>query len=120
MIVERSQRRVLYLWDIEPIEIRTRLYHPRWLVFEPRLVRGHLSCLRGSHAGEVLLALPSFPGELMVVPHTHKGPASTRVLQVRIRKIAAIQRAIIFNGYGDVKVTNLFALRVANHIAQFT
>jgi hypothetical protein len=56
------------------------------------------------------LRSPSEVGELVVVPHTRNGQR-TRVLQIGIGEIAAIEDAVIPERRRDVEVADLLAAR---------
>ena len=58
----------------------------------------------GTVAAEVLLALPPLPRELVVVPHADEGPARAGVLEVRVREIAAVERAVVVDRRRHVEV----------------
>jgi hypothetical protein len=91
MIVEARDRRIVDGGGHEAVaRRRVGPPHPRGLILEPCLVGRHLPRLRRAHAGEVLLALPTFPRELVVVPHAHERPARTRILEVGVRQVAEV------------------------------
>src|SRR6266699_3682949 len=54
----------------------------------------------------------------MIVPHTDERPAGASILQIRIEQISAIQSAIVIHRVWHVKVSDLFAVRVTNNVAQ--
>src|SRR5262249_7289658 len=87
--------------------------HSGRLVFEKRLVRGHLPGLpRLIDSSEHLETLPADPAEFVVIPHTNKGPARAGVLQIGIVQIAAINGAVISHIGWNVKIADLFAMFV--------
>jgi hypothetical protein len=89
------------------------LFHPCRLVLEPGLVRRHLAGLRRAHpAAEVLLALPTLPGELVVVPHADERPAGAGVLQVGVGQVAAVEGAVVFEVGRYVEVFDLLTVRI--------
>src|SRR5262245_38650657 len=95
-----------------------RLDYPGRLILEPGLIRGHFARLSRSRAIEVLLTLPAFPGEFVVVPHTNERPASAGVLQVRVQEISLVKRPIVVYRSRHVKVTKLFTMRVTDDVTQ--
>ena len=52
----------------------------------------------------------------MVVPHGYEWPASAGVLQVRIKEIGAVNRAIAFDIGGDVEVVHALRIGKANEL----
>src|SRR6185312_13810528 len=93
--------------------------YPGRLVLEPGLHGGDLASLpRPGGAVENLKRLPATPGELVVVPHRHERPAGTRVLQIRIVQVGAIDRAIVIDRGGDMKVLDFLAVLVAHDVPQ--
>jgi hypothetical protein len=117
--VELAERRVGDGGGREAVPPRgARLDHPRRLIFEPGLVGRDLPRLGGPDASEVLLALPSLPRELVVVPDVDAGPAGAGVQEVRIGEIAAVERAVVLDRGRDVEVGDLLAVRIADDVAQ--
>ena len=98
VVVELLDQRVDHVRRVEGVQLRARRQHPRRLVFEPGLVRRDLERLRGDPAlgaGEFLDRLPAVPGELVVVPDAHEGPARARILQVRVLQVGVVEDAIV-------------------------
>ena len=54
----------------------------------------------------------------MVVPDRHEGPACTRVLQVRVLQIGAVQRAVVGERRGDAELADSLPVGKAHAIAQ--
>src|SRR5437867_892197 len=65
LLVEIANRCIGDGRRVEALEARAAgLLHACRLILEPRLIRGHLARLRGTHTPEALLTLPAFPREL--------------------------------------------------------
>ena len=118
--VEILDRRVLHRGRLEALQRdAARLRDARGLILEPRLVRRDLACLRRAFvARDALDRLPAHPRELVVVPHRHEGPARTRVLQIRVLQIGAVERAVVGERRGDAEPADLLAVGIAHAIAQ--
>ena len=54
----------------------------------------------------------------MVVPHVGEGPAGARILKIGIVQIRAINRAIVVDRRRNVEIVDLFAVRIADNIAE--
>src|SRR5579864_741978 len=94
--------------------------HPRRLVFKERLVGSDFSCLSRTRLSlKFLQRLPAEPAEFVVVPHIDEGPSSARILDVGVMQVPSINRAIVFERCGDVKVADLFAVRITIDLAYF-
>ncbi len=119
VVVECRHGGVDHLRRMEAIQrVTTRPCHASWLKLEESLVRRHLAGLRRTrHSFELLQRLPTQPTELVIVPHAYERPARTRVLQVRIVQVRAIDSAVVIHGCRDVKVANLLPRLVANEVA---
>ena len=119
VLVDVAQRHIRDPWCRELVEVAApALDHSRRLIFPPRLRRRDFPCLRGNVAGtEVLLALPTLPRELVIVPHADERPARPRVLQIGIGKVRTIERAITVDVGRHVEIVVLLAMRVAHEIA---
>src|SRR5579864_7008906 len=115
-----SNRHILDVGSIEAIQRRpARFADPRRLILEERLISRHFPSLpRQRFSFKSLQRLPAQPTELVVIPHVYEGPACARVLKIRITKIRTINGAIVFHCCWDMKVANLFAVRVADDISQ--
>src|SRR6266853_686326 len=93
--------------------------HSCGLVFKECFESGyfsHLSRLR--FALELLERLPAQPAELVVVPHVHKGPARTRILDILVLQVRSVSGAISLDCGWKVEVPNLFAIRITNEVSQ--
>ena len=118
--VEARDRRVADPRPVEPVQlVARRLADPAGLIFPPGLVRRHLLRLsRPDFAAELLLALPSLPGEFVIVPDADERPARAGVLQIGVGQIGAIGRAIVLEGGGQMKSPLFLAVRIADQFAQ--
>ena len=116
VFVETCHRRIDDLRRIEAIKRRsTGLRDPRRLIFEESLIGSDFAGLRGQVlASKSLQGLPTQPAEFVVVPHVHEGPTGASVLKIGIVQICAIDGAIIVDRRRDVKVADLFAVRIAD------
>jgi hypothetical protein len=120
VIVEPLDRRVLNRRRIEAFQAAAAGSHDaRRLVFEPRLVGGHLPRLRRPRAAaELLQPLPAQSAVFMVVPHRHERPPRPGVLNIRIVQVGAIDRPVIFDGRRNMEVLDPFAVRVSDDVAE--
>src|SRR5438132_2239868 len=66
MIVERAKGRVADFRRRVDIDAGIILNDSGRLIFKPSLISGDLTCLRRTHAAEILLALPTLPREFVV------------------------------------------------------
>jgi hypothetical protein len=83
------------------------------------LVGGDLARLRRAGLSfKYLQRLPAQPAEFVIVPHVHKGPAGTRVLNIGVAEICSVDCTVIFERPGNVKVADSFAARIADDVAQ--
>src|SRR5215472_866169 len=89
------------------------------LVFEESLIGSYLASLPGViDSAEILQALPPDPTKFVIVPHADERPTRPRILQIGIVKVVSIDGAIIADVGGNVKIGNLFAVLVADDVAQ--
>ena len=96
------------------------LLHAGRLILEPRLIRRDLHGLRGTELRlEALERLEAHPRELVVVPDRHEGPPRTRVLDVRVVEIGAIEGSLVVERRRNVeRVRDLLAVLVADDVAK--
>src|SRR5438093_3687862 len=65
MVVELANRSIGHgRWGVN-IKARIILHDSGRLILKPSLVSGHFARLRGTHAAEILLALPTLPGKFV-------------------------------------------------------
>src|SRR5262249_46056216 len=89
------------------------------LVFPPRLVRRHFPCLRRTNfSTEHLHSLKALPRVFVVVPDADERPSRPRVLDVRVVQVSAIRRTVVVNVHRYVKVADLLAVRIPDHIVE--
>src|SRR6185369_12244666 len=111
VVVELLDRHVLDRGRIEALERATGSSNARRDVLEPRLIGCDLDSLARSLDRTGLHdALPTLPGELVIVPDAHERPSCAGILQIRIAQIAAIDSAIAFDGQRDMEIAGLRAV----------
>src|SRR6185437_13145848 len=88
----------------------------RWQIFPPCLVGGDLDALAGPRLAGLLDALPTLPGEFVVVPNRDERPASTGVLKIGIDKIAFVNCSVAVNGHRYVEWPSFQAVRNARDL----
>ena len=122
MVVKTSYGCIDHWRRIETIERRAAWFVDACgLIFEERLIGRDFASLRGKvPAAESLQGLPAHPTELVVVPHVDEGPTGARVLKIGITEICAVSRAIVVHCGRNVEVADLFAVRVADDVADAT
>src|ERR1700736_6115040 len=93
--------------------------HSCGLVFKECFESGYFSHLpRLRFALELLERLPAKPAELVVVPHVHKGPPRTRILNILVVQVRSVSGAISLDRRWYVEVSIFFAIRITNEVSQ--
>src|ERR1700728_1255729 len=111
VLIPLLDRHILDRWRSERLERSARRSDTRRQILEPCLVGGDLDALSRAFGSSCLLdALPPLPGEFGIVPHRHERPASPRILQVWIGKIAAIDDAVAVDRQRIVELADLAAI----------
>ena len=91
---------------------------PRRLKLKECLIGRDLAGLPGLGYFILLQRLPAAPTELVVIPHVDEWPAGPRILNIRIVQVSPIDCTIIIQSRRNVTVVDLFAIRIANHVAE--
>src|SRR5262249_9471804 len=93
-------------------------YYASGLILEPCLSSRHLARLSRTHTAKVLLTLPAFPREFVIVPHTNERPTRSRILQIGIEQVRAVNRSIVLDRGRDMEVADLFTRFESNYVTQ--
>src|SRR5262245_10571308 len=106
-------------WRVKPIDSLPRsFYYSSGLILEPCLSGHHLARLGRTHTAKVLLTLPAFPREFVIVPHTDERPTRSRILQIGIEQIRAVNRPVVLDCCRDMEVADLFTPFEPNDVAE--